>query len=250
MLEIISAPATAEKAEYDLSFSTTGIPLSITDENNSCLRAIQLVRQKFPGRLPAMQVHLHKNIPAGAGLGGGSADGAFTLTLLNKLYRLGQATDELAALALQLGSDCPFFIYNKPCYATGRGEIMEPVPLDLSAYRLILINPGIHISTAAAFEKIKLGVPKHTVKDIIKQPIETWKHHLQNDFELPVFHLYPEIMAVRDQLYAQGAVYAAMSGTGSTVYGIFSNTAPSPALSFPAHYFIRQTDSLPPSHSF
>jgi 4-diphosphocytidyl-2-C-methyl-D-erythritol kinase len=188
-----------------------------------------------------VQIHLHKVIPAGAGLGGGSADGAFTLKLLNQQFNLDLSTKKLIDYALQLGSDCPFFIINKPCYATGRGEILEPINLDLSAYKFILINPGIKVSTAWAFAQLSEAPPKEgtTLKQIIQQPVETWKNNLTNDFEEPVFKHFPEIKIIKEKLYETGAVYASMSGSGSTVYGIFKKET-GLTVSFGDKYFVKE----------
>lgn len=166
-------------------------------------------------------MHLHKIIPTGAGLGGGSADGAFALKLLNEKFNLGLNIEELNHYASQLGSDCPFFILNKPCVATGRGEILEPINLNLPGYKFVLVNPGIHISTSWAFSQITPALPRRSIKEIIQHPIETWKNELTNDFEIPVFKNYPEIKEIKDSLYKSGAVYTALSGSGSTVFGIF-----------------------------
>jgi len=165
-------------------------------------------------------MHLHKAIPMGAGLGGGSADGAFTLQLLNKKFSLGLSTDQLVKYALQLGSDCPFFTVNQPCYATGRGEIMNSIVVDLSKYKIVLINPGIHINTGWAFSQLTPTLPERSIAEIIQQPVTTWKSELKNDFEEPAFKKYPELKKIKTSLYEQGAVYAAMSGSGSTLFGI------------------------------
>lgn len=158
----------------------------------------------------------------GAGLGGGSSDGAFTLLALNEELNLGIHQNKLAEYALQLGSDCPFFIFNKPCYATGRGEVMEPLALDLSEFYFVVINPGIHLDTGEAFSGLKtFSSAKHPLTEIVQQPIHTWKENLVNDFETPVFAKHPEIAAIKQTLYDAGADYASMTGTGSSVYGIF-----------------------------
>lgn len=200
-------------------FTVTGLQVETTD-NNLCIKAYNLLKQDFP-QLPPIKIHLHKAIPLGAGLGGGSSDAAFTLQLLDEKFKLNLKTEQLLDYALQLGSDVPFFIINKPCFATGRGEFLEPIHIDLSNYKLIIVNPGIHIKTKWAFSKITPQQPKATIKEIITQPLETWKDQLQNDFENPVFGEYPEIENLKINLYQQGAVYASMSGSGSTVYAIF-----------------------------
>lgn len=197
----------------------TGLPVNAKD--NLCIKAYNLLQQKFPG-LPAIKMHLHKVIPLGAGLGGGSSDAAFTLQLLNEKFNLNIETEQLIKFALQLGSDCPFFIINKPSFAKGRGEILEPVNIDLSQYKILIVSPGIHIDTKWAFSKIISRERKISIKEIIVQPIESWNGELQNDFELPVFAEYPELEKIKNDLYDLGATYASLSGSGSSVYGIFS----------------------------
>jgi len=172
----------------------------------------------------------------GAGLGGGSADAAFILKALNNMFDLHLSTEQLIAYALQLGSDCPFFIINKPCYATGRGEILEELALDLSAYKIILVNPGIHINTGAAFSNVKPWRKEHNLKDLAAMPIRDWQQNIYNDFENPVFKTEPEIAEIKTELISKGALYAAMSGSGSTVFGIFDKKN-EPEFKFPDHYF-------------
>lgn len=222
-------------------FSSSGYVIEGKEENNLCIKAYQVLKKDFP-QIPAVQIHLHKAIPMGAGLGGGSADAAFTLLLLNQNFKLNISTDQLITYSLQLGSDCPFFIINKPCFATGRGEQMQESGIDLSGYRIYLINPGIHINTAWAFTELFKASKKKifsTLKDSIVKPIETWKQNISNDFETPVFTKYPEIKKLKESLYNQGAVYAAMSGSGSTVYGLFKKNI-TPNLQLPANYFVYQ----------
>jgi 4-diphosphocytidyl-2-C-methyl-D-erythritol kinase len=219
-----------------VAFTGTGIFTGNDPAQNLCVRAWQLLKADFP-QLPAIQLHLHKAIPVGAGLGGGSADGAFTLRLLNQLFNLDIGDEQLLQYALQLGSDCPFFIYNQPCLATGRGEQLTPFSIDLSAYKLLLINPGIHVSTGWAFSQLTPRVPEQSLRSIVEQPVDTWKDRLINDFEAPVFAHYPAIAAIKASLYAAGAVYAAMSGSGSTVLGLFEKNKPMPVLSWPDTYW-------------
>lgn len=202
-----------------IEFSVTGLP--VNTEDNLCVKAYNLLKQDFP-ELPLIKMHLHKAIPLGAGLGGGSSDAAFTLQLLNEKFNLELKIDQLLDYALRLGSDCPFFILNKPCFATGRGEILQPVNIDLSKYKLLIVNPGIHINTKWAFSKITPQVRELSIQQIITQPIETWKEELKNDFELPVFGEYPEIKKIKEDLFEDGALYASLSGSGSSVFGIFS----------------------------
>lgn len=223
--------------DNDINFSSTGLPIAGDEATNLCIKAYRLLKKDFPP-LPPVQMHLHKAIPMGAGLGGGSADGAFALKLLNDKFQLGLSTQQLIDYAVQLGSDCPFFIVNKPCYATGRGEILETVDLDLSAYHFAIVNPGIHVNTGWAFANLsgRSKRPDSELKAIIQQPIETWKDQLINDFEEPVSKAHPEIATIKQQLYDAGAVYASMTGSGSTVFGIFEKKT---QLKFPENYFYK-----------
>lgn len=232
-LEVIHHPTPVT----DIEFSASGLAVEGALSDNICVKAYHLLKKDFP-ELPPVKMHLHKTIPMGAGLGGGSADGAFTLLLLNRKFNLGIEKEALIRYALQLGSDCPFFINNTPCYATGRGETMENIPLDLTGFQFVLVNPGIHVNTGWAFSQLKPFADRPSLREIILQPIESWKGSLVNDFEEPVSGLYPEIAAIRGELYRQGAVFAAMTGSGSTVYGIFPKDA-RPAFAFPAHYFVK-----------
>jgi len=236
-LEIIQT----DEQKKNIQYSASGLPIEGKTEDNLCIKAYQLLKKDFPG-LPAVKLHLHKTIPPGAGLGGGSADAAFTLKLVNQQFNLGLSTEKLLDYALQLGSDCPFFIINKPCLATGRGEFLESIRLDLRDYKFIIINPGIRVSTAWAFSKISPALSSTPVKEIIQQPIETWKEELKNDFEEVVFFQHPEIKIIKDELYKAGAIYASMSGSGSTVYGIFKKEN-EVNLSFPDNYFIKDLHS-------
>ncbi|UAY53168.1 4-(cytidine 5'-diphospho)-2-C-methyl-D-erythritol kinase [Ferruginibacter albus] len=216
VLEILPNP----NATQDIIFTNTGLIAEQDTEKNICSKAYHLLKKDFP-QLPAIKMHLHKTIPLGAGLGGGSADGSFTLNLLNEKFQLGLSSQQLIEYALQLGSDCPFFIINKPCVATGRGEILEEIRIDLSNYQLVLVNPGIHVNTGWAFSQLKNFTPESSLKQIIQQPVIYWKELLKNDFEEPVFRQHPAIQLIKDKLYQQGAVYAAMSGSGSSMFGLF-----------------------------
>jgi len=210
----------------NFQFTETGQPVNGTEEDNLCLRAYRLLQQDFP-ELPPVRMHLHKVIPMGAGLGGGSANAAFMLKLLNDKFHLQLSTEQLLDYALRLGSDCPFFIINKPALATGRGEILQTINLDLSGYSILLINPKIHINTGWAFGQLREPATRKPLMDVISQPIETWKHELINDFEIPVIKCHPELAEIKSKLYEAGALYAAMSGSGSCFYGIFpKNTIP------------------------
>jgi 4-diphosphocytidyl-2-C-methyl-D-erythritol kinase len=190
-------------------------------EENIAWKAYQLLQQQFPDKVPSLDIYLHKAIPMGAGLGGGSADGAFMLKLVNDFCGLELDEEQLAEMALTLGSDCPFFIYNTPQFATGRGEVMQEVAIDLSDYSIQLICPSVHISTGQAF---KMLTPKPAPFDLRKLPelhVKDWKDHLSNDFEEPIFEQHPGLKDIKQQLYSQGALYASMSGSGSTIFGVF-----------------------------
>jgi len=207
-------------AQPPVQFSSSGIELDVAPEQNLCMKAYALLKQSFD--LPPFQLHLHKSVPSGAGLGGGSADAAFTLRLLNNKFNLGLGTERLLDLALQLGSDCPFFIINKPCLATGRGELFEALDLlKLKDYKLAVITPGVHVSTAWAFGRLRIKNDGPSIKEVVAQPVESWKHSMVNDFEEAVFAEYPVIRDIKGSLYANGAIYASMSGSGSAVYGLF-----------------------------
>ena len=233
VLEVIRQPQPAATA---LTFTASGLPVAGPQESNLCIKAYHLLQKDFP-QLPQIAMHLHKVIPMGAGLGGGSADGAYTLQLLNDLFQLGIDEPQLIDYALQLGSDCPFFVWNRPCFATSRGEKMQEVELDLSGYKILIVNPGIHVPTGWAFGQLLPQKPATSLLEIIQQPVASWKKDMINDFEAPVFTAYPEIAAIKQQLYDCGASFAAMTGTGSTVFGLFENEIPK--IDFPAHYFVK-----------
>ncbi len=233
VIEVVESNNENQSNEY----SQSGAEISGDLKDNLCIKAYHLLKQDFPN-LPAVKMHLHKKIPMGAGLGGGSADGAFMLNLLNKKFNLNIDLESLAKLSLQLGSDCPFFIYNKPAYATGRGEILTQINLDLSKYKILIVNPGIHINTGWAFKSLKLTQNHNDLLEVINAPIQTWKSNLKNDFEVPIFNEYPEIAQLKQQLYDLGALYAAMSGSGSTVFGIFENKLKE-EIKFPNTYYVK-----------
>lgn len=199
------------------SFSSSGI--AIPGNSNICVKAFELLKADF--EIENVIMHLHKQIPIGAGLGGGSADGTFALKALNEIFKLELSIIELEDYALQLGADCPFFIENSPKYITGIGEKMRNINLDLSSYKLKFIYPELHISTAEAYGGIIPSQPKTNLLDLINQPIENWKKSVKNDFEVAAFAKYPELAKMKEQLYADGAIYASMTGSGSVIYGVF-----------------------------
>jgi 4-diphosphocytidyl-2-C-methyl-D-erythritol kinase len=231
VLEIIPAK--------ESSLHLSGLAVAGNDADNLVLKAFRLLDTLFPGKVPPLDIFVHKMIPMGAGLGGGSADGAFMLRLVNDYCKLGLDVEALAAFALQLGSDCPFFIYNTPQYATGRGEKMNGIALDLSMYSIQLICPEVHVSTGKAFGMMTPAPAKFDLRRIGELFIDQWETHIFNDFELPVFGQYPVLADIKRQLYYQGAIYASMSGSGSAIYGIFpknEKAAVSVAVPFKAFY--------------
>ncbi len=234
VLEVVQESG-VESRESSINFSTSGITIEGDQANNLCVKAYHLLQKDFPS-LPSVNMHLLKTIPMGAGLGGGSADGAFALKLLNDKFNLNLSTDQLINYSLQLGSDCPFFIINQPCYASSRGELLEKIDLDLSAYRFMIVNPSIHISTAWAFAQIIPQQSKQSIKDIIQRPVTEWKELLQNDFEAAVMKEYPAIEQIKETLHHAGATYVSMTGSGSTVFGIFEKDREIKT-DFPSGYF-------------
>lgn len=203
-----------------LEFYYSGKKIKGNKENNLCHKAYTLIKEKY--EISPVSVYLKKIIPMGAGMGGGSSDGAYTLLLLNELFELEITNAELKQYALQLGSDCPFFIENKPAYVHGRGELCETINLNLENYSFIFITTGIHISTAQAYQGITCKKPQINVKEIItREGIEHWKLYLKNDFETVAFKNYPCLMEVKNALYHTGAFYASMTGSGSAFYGIY-----------------------------
>ena len=201
------------------TFSSTGLDIPGNEKDNLILKALKLMRKDF-NELPHVNIHLHKNIPMGAGLGGGSADAAFALKLYNNLFDLFLEDWFLEDYAAQLGSDCPFFVENTPKIATGRGEILEEVEVNLKGKWLLLINPKLHIGTKEAYSGLTPKLPENSIKEILPNK-KLWKNHLVNDFEESVFKIYPQIGDIKAQLYERGAFYASMSGSGSTVFGLF-----------------------------
>lgn len=222
-----------------LSFHLSGIPVPGDPETNLCGKAFQLLQADYG--IPAVSMHLHKNIPIGAGLGGGSADAAFALRLLNELFDLHLSLETLEDYARRLGSDCAFFIRNKPVFATERGDVFQPLALDLRGFTCQLVYPNLHITTAEAYSLVVPRQPVVPLLTLLQQDLAAWKDAVHNDFETALFPRYPELAQIKARLYEAGAGYAAMSGSGSTIYGIFppgTTTYPD----FPAHYRVWQGD--------
>ena len=197
----------------------TGIELKVKSQQNLAFRAYELLRQWFD--LQLVTIYLHKNIPHGAGLGGGSSDAATVLKLLNDLFSLGLSISELENYARQLGADCAFFIKNKPVYATGIGDELSEISLDLSRYNIVVVKPGFEIDTAEAYSMVRPRQPAVDLRQAVALPVERWKDLIFNDFEFFLFKRYPELGRIKQDLYRLGALYASLSGSGSAVYGIF-----------------------------
>lgn len=197
----------------------SGTNLEGTAEDNLVVKAYRLLKDDF--QLPPIDIHLFKHIPTGAGLGGGSADCAFMIKLLNEKFNLNLSIDQMEQYAAKLGADCAFFIQDKPVFATGIGNLFHPIDFSLKGYHLVLVKPNSSVSTREAYANIIPCKPEASLLEIIKQPVETWRESMKNDFEYSVFLSHPEIAAIKDKLYDLGAVYASMSGSGSAVYGIF-----------------------------
>lgn len=236
-LEIKSIENEVPSNGYILKVS--GTILDGSPDDNLVVKAYKLLKKDF--NIPPVNIYLYKHIPTGAGLGGGSADAAYALKLLNEKFRLGLTADLLESYASEIGADCAFFIKNKPVFATGIGNIFSDIELNLSGKTLVLIKPDIFVSTRDAYSNISPSKPLCSLKELLSQPINTWKNSVFNDFEKSVFLKYPEIAAIKDKLYDMGAVYASMSGSGSSVYGIFENPVEYVEETF-AGYFCRQRE--------
>lgn len=203
-------------------FSQSGIVVDCPAEDNICVKAYNTMRRRYP-QIGEIHIHLEKNIPFGAGLGGGSSDAAHTIQMLNELFGLNLSQTTLCDIAKTIGADCPFFILNQPCYATGIGDLLEPLNFQppLSSLKFILIKPSVSVSTSDAYRGITPHASLIDLRDALKQPVETWKNTIVNDFETTVFQKYPVIAELKQRLYDTGAMYASMSGSGSALFGIF-----------------------------
>ena len=215
ILEIIEQPG---EQQFPL-FKNTGLEIDGPIEKNLCVKAYNLLQRDY--HLPPVSIHLHKIIPFGAGLGGGSSDAAYTITLINSIFKLNLSTEKMYEYAAAIGSDCSFFIKGSPALASGRGEMLENIDIDLQGWFIVFVKPNIHVSTAEAYMGIKPQLPEFKLIDSIKLQIEDWKYRIFNDFEKHLFVKYPYFQEIKNGLYQQGALYAAMSGSGSTIFGLF-----------------------------
>lgn len=209
-----------EEEEVDYKLKVSGVPIEGEPESNLVVKAYRLLKKDFPEMAP-INIHMFKHIPTGAGLGGGSSDAAFMIKLLNEKFNLNLSIEKMEEYAAILGADCAFFIQNKPVFASGIGNIFESINLSLKGYYIVLVKPDIFVSTKDAFAHILPIRPNLSLKEIVRMPVETWRATMKNDFEESVFQKYPAIAAIKDKLYDLGAIYASMSGSGSSVYGIF-----------------------------
>ncbi|MCD4679989.1 MAG: 4-(cytidine 5'-diphospho)-2-C-methyl-D-erythritol kinase [Bacteroidales bacterium] len=234
-LEIIIA------TDKSFQFQNSGLIIPGDPDKNLCVDAYNLLAADF--KIPAVKISLHKKIPTGAGLGGGSSDAAHTLILLDKIFSLGLGQEELKNYARKLGSDCAFFIENSPCYAYGRGDQFEPLEINTRGYYIAIVKPDFSIGTQEAYSEIKVSRANSTIKSIVTQSINTWRTNLCNEFESSIFNKYPELDKIKKKLYEHGAVYASMSGSGSAVYGIFKGK-PSTMEFSPSYFYWDEVSGL------
>lgn len=232
---------TDEHQADSVKLKVSGEAIAGRPSDNLVMKACNLMRSMFPEKIERLSVHLHKHIPTGAGLGGGSSDAAFTIKALNEKFSLGMSVDQMEQLSAQLGADCPFFIKNQPVFAEGIGDIFTDIEIVLKGKTLVLVKPDISVSTADAYSLVSPHKPQQSLRESLRLPVEEWKNHVVNDFESSVFKKFPEIAAIKDRLYDLGALYASMSGSGSAVYGIFNQPVQYVDEVF-AGYFCRQRE--------
>ncbi len=215
ILEIVPAQGS------ETALTTYGNPVDCPPEKNLVMKAYRLLAEQC--EIPPVDIYLYKHIPDGAGLGGGSSDAAHTLTMLRQMFKLDISDRQLAVMAAKLGADCAFFVYNRPMAATGIGDVLTPVDVDVKGLTLLLVKPAVAVSTAQAYSRVVPATPPQWACDVVTWPIQQWDGALANDFEPSVFALYPQLWLIKAALLDAGALYAAMSGSGSTIYGIFDN---------------------------
>ena len=219
ILEIIKFENENKQKSNNYVYNNTGIIIESPEHENLIIKAYKLLSKNY--EIPSIKIHLHKIIPIGAGLGGGSSNAAFMLRLLNSYFDLQITNIQLIEYARKLGSDCAFFIENKPIYATQKGDVFSNINLNLDNYKIIVLKPEVNISTKKAYSGIIPKKPENNLNELIKLPINEWKTYIKNDFEITIFRKYPEIEKLKNDLYKSGAIYASMTGSGSAVYGIF-----------------------------
>lgn len=226
----------SENTEALYQFTTSGIELiDCPADQNLCIKAYRLIAKDY--NLPKLKIHLHKKIPSGAGLGGGSSDATHIIKALNRYFKLSINDENLKKYAVELGSDCAFFIKNRPAYATEKGDVLSPAFISLWGYHIVIIYPGIHVRTSEAYENVTISNSEIPLTELIKKPVIKWKDCISNNFEQSIFLRYPEIRTIKELLYNAGAEYASMSGSGSAVFGLFEEE-PKPENIFPDTYFI------------
>jgi 4-diphosphocytidyl-2-C-methyl-D-erythritol kinase len=225
-----------KKGDEKINLSLSGIVVEGNTQDNLITKAYKLVDTAY--NLPPVKAHLHKVIPMGAGLGGGSSDAAFFIKLLNDKFSLNLSAIEQLSLAKQLGSDCAFFMKNKPVYASEKGDVFSKVEVDLSQYCIVVVYPAVHSNTALAYKGVVPAKPQKNIQSIITSEIENWKEDLVNDFEKTIFLQHPELQNVKNAFYTKGALYASMSGSGSAVYGVFKEDVDVKEFNFPTDYLI------------
>jgi 4-diphosphocytidyl-2-C-methyl-D-erythritol kinase len=232
ILEINLAAGTPGECDFHCTGIDAGAPA-----DNLVARAHRLLATDFP--VPPLRVHLHKLIPTGAGLGGGSSDAAYALAAINELCALGLPAERLAGYAARLGSDCPFFLHDRPCLVQGRGERLSPLDFSLSAYHLLLVKPAESVSTAEAYRRVRPHPPRLDLSRLPSLPVERWQGTVTNDFEEALFPVLPAARAIKERLLAAGALYASMTGSGSALFALFDRPVDGPSL-FPGHFTWQQ----------
>ena len=219
LTDILEISEQKKKSDKGISLATTGIKIDTPPEENLVFRTAELLRKEYS--IPPLSINLHKLIPTGSGLGGGSSDTTFLLRLLNEKFSIGISEEKLHTIASGLGSDCPFFLNNSSAFISGRGETIQQISLDLSLYYLVVVYPDIHIDTGLAYSQITPSNPESSLLKLIKHPVCQWKENIFNDFEKPVFSEFHRIKKIKERLYRMGAIYSSLTGSGSAVYGLF-----------------------------
>ncbi len=224
-----------DKSISGYEFYSSGLKIDAEAENNLVVKAYKLLKNDFD--LPAVKIHLHKKIPFGAGIGGGSADASFMLRLLNEMFALQLKDEVLEKYAVRIGADCPFFIKNTPALVTGIGDKLQPIDVDFSDFKILLIKPQMNINTSKIFGEITPSLDAPNILQALSSPISNWKKLFKNDFENVIFERHHEIKEIKNKLYEAGAFYASMSGSGSVVFAFFEDKIKYPTIKFPCDFF-------------